>query len=79
MNINEVANKVTTIIEQLVAEKKMSYMDAILYYCGQSSTDPEDLAPFIIGRLKEEITKEAINLHLIDGKQIEIELDVITE
>lgn len=42
-------------IEQLSKEKRMSHMDAVLYYCKENYLEPEDVAKLINKSLKDKI------------------------
>jgi len=41
------ANEFSLYIEQVVREKRLSYMDAILEYCKENFLEPEDVAKLI--------------------------------
>ncbi len=49
------ANEFSLHIEQIVAEKKTSYMDAVLDYCKDNFLEPEDVAKYINKSLKDKI------------------------
>lgn len=52
-------------IEELVWEKDVSYMDAIILYCEQTGFEIELAAKLISGVLKSKIKMEAESLHFI--------------
>ena len=52
-----------TKIQTLVQETKLSYMDAILYYCEQNAMEPESIAQLVNGKLKAQIREEAEELN----------------
>ena len=52
-------------IENLVQKTKMSYIDAVMYYCEENKLEPEPAGKMIGGKLKQNIQDEAENLHLI--------------
>jgi len=52
-------------IEELVWEKDVSYMDAIILYCEQTGFEIELAAKLISGVLKSKIKMEAEALHFI--------------
>ena len=52
-------------IENLVQKTKMSYIDAVMYYCEENKLEPETAGKMIGGKLKQDIQDEAENLHLI--------------
>lgn len=47
-------------IENLANEKKLSRMDAILFYCSENFIDPIDIVPNISKSLKDKIEMEMI-------------------
>ena len=52
-------------IEQLVQKTKMSYIDAVMFYCEENKLEPETAGKMIGGKLKQNIQDEAEDLHLI--------------
>lgn len=42
-------------IENIVASKKVNYMDAVLEYCKENQVEPEDIAKLINRSLKDKI------------------------
>ena len=58
-------NKFAFIIENMVKEKKISYMDAILEYCKKHEIDPSNTKSMINKTLKEKIAYEAQNLNML--------------
>ena len=52
-------------IENLVQKTKMSYIDAVMYYCEENKLEPETAGKMIGGKLKQCIQEEAEDLHLI--------------
>ena len=55
----------TQIIENLVMNKKMTYLDAISYYCEQNKMEPETAGKLVQGVLKQKVREEAIDLHFL--------------
>ncbi len=53
-------------IESLVQKTKMSYLDAVMYYCEENKLEPETAGKMIGGKLKQNIQDEAEDLHLIE-------------
>ena len=53
-------------IESLVQKTKMSYIDAVMYYCEENKLEPETAGKMIGGKLKQNIQEEAADLHLIE-------------
>jgi len=51
------------VIERLVREKELNYMDAILYYCEEHQLEPEDIRKYVSRTLKEkvEVTAQELN------------------
>ena len=52
-------------IEQLVQKTKMTYIDAIMFYCEENKLEPETAGKMVGGKLKQNVQEEAENLHLI--------------
>ena len=52
-------------IEELVQRTKMTYIDAILYYCEENKLAPETAGQMVGGKLKQHIQEEAENLNLV--------------
>ena len=61
-------NKFAFIIENMVKEKKISYMDAILDYCKTHEIDPSNTKSMINKTLKEKVAYEAQNLNMLKEK-----------
>ena len=57
--------KFTRAVEELVIEKKLSYIDAIVYFCQQNHLEPESVKGLITPPLKEKIRAEAIGLRVL--------------
>ena len=57
--------KFATSVEELVIEKKLSYIDAIVYFCQQNHLEPESVKGLITPPLKEKIEAEAIELRVL--------------
>lgn len=49
------ANEFSLHIEQVVKEKRMTHMDAVLDYCKENFLDPEDVTKLINKSLKDKI------------------------
>lgn len=49
------ANDFSLHIEQIVQDKKMSYMDAVLDYCKENYLEPQDVSSLINKSLKDKI------------------------
>ena len=52
-------------IENIVKEKKISHMDAVVWYCEQNKLDPSQVSSLISKSLKEKIQLEATNLRML--------------
>ena len=56
-------NKFALIVENMVKDKKISYIEAILEYCNDNEIDPANTRSMINKTLKEKIAYEAQNYH----------------
>lgn len=52
-------------IEQLVIAKRMSYLDAIIYYCAERNIEPEFIAGNLGDKIRGELANDAARLHYI--------------
>ena len=52
-------------IEGIVKDKKISHMDAVLWYCEQNGLDTSQVSSLISKSLKEKIQVEAVNLNML--------------
>ena len=57
--------KFSTMIEEMVAEKHLTYMDACLEYCKDNNIEPESLGRLVNKSLKQKIQVEAENLNFL--------------
>ena len=57
--------KFTRAVEELVIEKKLNYIDAIVYFCQENHLEPESVKGLITPPLKEKIKAEAIGLRFL--------------
>jgi len=62
MNSKEFSIKIETIVK----EKRLTHMEAVLWYCEQNEVDPGSVGSLISKSLKEKIEMEAIDLRLIN-------------
>ena len=60
------SKKFAQIIEAIVKEKRMSYLDAVLKYCEENDIDTASVGPLINKSLKEKIKEEAEKLNLVE-------------
>jgi len=56
-------------IESIVKEKRITYMDAIIWYCDTNDLDVGTVNSMINKSLKEKIKDEAINLRMLKEKR----------
>ena len=61
-------NEFSLFIESIVAEKRISHMDAVLLYCEQNFIDPEDISGMINKNLKQKIERNMIELNYLPKK-----------
>ena len=52
-------------IESVVKEKRISYMDAVVWYCEQNGLDTSQVSSLISKSLKEKIQVEATSLNML--------------
>ena len=55
----------TLIIENIVKEKNLTHMDAVLWYCEQEDLEPDGLGTLISKGLKEKIEANARELNFL--------------
>lgn len=69
MTIDDILSKkqFSEMVELTAKEKRLSFMDAILYVCEQRMIDPLDVGPLISAPLKARIEQEAIADKLLPG------------
>ena len=67
-------NKFAFIIENMVKEKKISYIDAILEYCKTHEIDPSNTKSMNNKTLKEKVAYEAQNLNMLKEKVAKLPL-----
>ena len=58
--------KMTKIIEQTVLEKRMPYLDAILFVCNEQGIEPDEVNKFISPVIKGKLEAEANQLILLN-------------
>ena len=64
--------KFSLIIEEIVIEKRLSYMDAIVDYCDNNEMEIESAAKLVNTKIKESIKLEASDLNLLKEKVIKL-------
>jgi len=67
------SNEFSLYIEQIVNEKKMSHMDAVLSYFQENFLEPDDVAKLVNKSLKEKI---ALNMQELNYLPKKAQLDV---
>ena len=60
------SKKFGLIIESIVKEKKIPYLDAVVKYCDENEIDTATVGPLINKQLKEKIQREAEKLNLVE-------------
>jgi len=60
------SKKFGLIIEGIVREKKIPYLDAVVKYCDENGIDTATVGPLINKQLKEKIQREAEKLNLVE-------------
>ena len=53
------------IIEDIVSSKKMTYLDAISYYCEETKMEPQTVGKLVQGTLKDKLREEVTALHYL--------------
>ena len=56
-------NKFSKIIEDIVWEEDLSYIDAVLHFCEQNNMNPEDIPKYLSDPIKGKIEAEARKLN----------------
>ena len=67
------SNEFSLYIEQIVNEKRITHMDAILEYCKENYLEPQDIAKLVNKSLKEKV---AINMQELNYLPKKAQLDV---
>ena len=69
MTIDDIISKkqFSEMVELTAKEKRLSYMDAVLFVCAERMIDPIDVCPLISAPLKARIEQEAIADKLLPG------------
>ena len=61
-------NEFALYIENVVIQRKISHMDAVLLYCEQNFIDPEDISKLINKNLKQKIEMNMIEQNYLPKK-----------
>ena len=64
--------KFSKIIEDIVLDKAVTHMDAILLYCAEHELEPEDVKKFVSKTLKDKVTVNAQDLHYLPKTTAEL-------
>jgi cell division ATPase FtsA len=67
------SNEFSLYIEQMVKEKKLTHMDAVLEYCKENYLEPEDVKSLINKSLKEKIEMDFRELNYLP-KQAQLDV-----
>ena len=67
--------KFTKMIEQVVKEKGLAYLEAVVYICDKNKIEVEDVGKFISPAIKTKIQGEATKLNMMQEKNRSIELE----
>lgn len=59
------ANEFSLHIESIVRDKRLSYMDAVLYYCKENFLEPADVSSLINKSLKDKIEMDFRELNYL--------------
>ena len=59
------AEKLAQTIERLVIAKRMSYLEAVIYYCTEKNIEPELIAGTLGDKIRGELANDAQRLHFI--------------
>lgn len=60
------------IIEDIVKDKSITHMDAVLLYCDNHELEPEDVKKFVSKTLKDKITVNAQDLNYLPKTTAEL-------
>lgn len=52
-------------VNQLVEQKKFTYIDAVLFVCENRGLNPENVADLIGANIRDKLRQEGENLHLL--------------
>ena len=65
-------SKFALLIENIVKDKKVSYMEAVVLYCEENGIDPSNVKPLVNKHLKEKIAYEAQSLNMLKDKSAKL-------
>lgn len=58
-------SKFSKLIENTVADLRISYMEAVLYVCEKNNIEPEDVKKFVSPIIKDKLEAEAMALNFL--------------
>jgi len=67
------SNEFSLHIEQIVKEKRISYMDAVLYFCKENVLEPDEVSRLINKSLKDKIEMDFRELNYLP-KQAQLDV-----
>jgi hypothetical protein len=67
--------KFSKMVEVVVKEKRISYLDAVIHLCEKINIEVEDMTKYISPAIKSKIESEATKLNLMQVKNKSIELE----
>jgi len=59
--------KFAILVEDLVKQKRIPYMDAVLHICAERDIDPLDVSSLISPAIRDKIYAEAVNGNMMKG------------
>jgi|TARA_B110000444_G_scaffold34494_1_gene29890 hypothetical protein len=60
--------KFTNSVEELVIQKHLTYIDAIVHFCQENHLEPDSVKGLVTPPLKEKIKAEAIGLRFLKNE-----------
>lgn len=63
-------NEFALFIEEIVREKRMTHMEAVLKYCEENFIDPEDISSLVNKNLKAKIELNMIESNLLPKRGV---------
>jgi hypothetical protein len=68
--------KFTLMVENIVLELRLNYMDAIIKVCEDRGLDPSDVGKLISPAIKDKLQAECVTLKLVSGDDNSTQLPV---
>ena len=66
-------------IEQLVQKTKMTYIDAIMFYCEENKLEPETAGKMVGGKLKQHVQDEAEDVEVVGELTVKFKVTVLSQ